>query len=101
MIGDVDHPLNPLETHGIYVEGNMENISETIPINISKTPDVMENVFIGATCSPEEIHSYTTLFKEFCDVFAWSYEEMSGIDPRIVQHEIQTYANAKPVRQKL
>jgi hypothetical protein len=49
MIGDVDHPLNPLETHDIYVEGNMENISETIPINISKTPDVVENVFIGAT----------------------------------------------------
>jgi hypothetical protein len=65
MIGDVDHPLNPLETHGIYVEGNMENISETIPINISKTPDVVENVFIGATVLQEEIHSYMTLFKDF------------------------------------
>jgi hypothetical protein len=26
MIGYVDRPLNPLETHGIYVEGNMTNI---------------------------------------------------------------------------
>jgi hypothetical protein len=34
-------------------------------------------------------------------VFAWSYEEMPGIDPRIVQHEIRTYENVKPVRQKL
>jgi hypothetical protein len=34
---------------------------------------------------------YTELFKELCDVFAWSYEEMSGIDPRIVEHEIKTY----------
>jgi hypothetical protein len=74
---------------------------ETILINISKTHDVVENVFIGATYSIEEIHSYTTLFKEFHDVFAWYYEEMLGIDPQIVQHEIQTYANAKPVRQNL
>ena len=34
-------------------------------------------------------------------MFAWSYEEMPGIDPSIVQHEIKTYENAKPVRQNL
>ena len=26
---------------------------------------------------------------------------MLGIDPRIVEHEIKTYPNAKPVRQRL
>ena len=41
------------------------------------------------------------MFKEFCDIFAWSYEEMLGIDPSIVEHEIQTYPDAKPVQQKL
>jgi hypothetical protein len=41
------------------------------------------------------------LFKEFCDVFAWSYEKMPGIDPKIVEHEITTYPDAKPGRQKL
>jgi hypothetical protein len=34
-------------------------------------------------------------------VFAWSYEEMPGIDPRIVEHEIMTYPDVKPVWQKL
>ena len=61
----------------------------------------MENVYIGANCSSEEIDIYTTLFKEFPDVFSWSYEEMPRIDPSIVEHEIQTYPDAKPVRQKL
>ena len=42
-----------------------------------------------------------TLFKEFRDVFAWTYEEMPGIDPSIVVHEIKTYPDAKLVRQKL
>jgi hypothetical protein len=93
--------VNPLARHGVYAEGNMENISETIPINISKNPDIVENIFIGAECSQDEICQYMMLFKEFQDVFSWSYEEMPGIDPQIVQHEIQTYENVKPVRQKL
>jgi hypothetical protein len=79
----------------------MATIAETIPINISRTPGVVENVFVGADCSPEEIHIYMDLFKELRDVFAWSYEEMPGIDPKIVEHEIMTYPDAKPVRQKL
>jgi hypothetical protein len=33
-------------------------------------------------------------------VFAWSYEEIPGSEPQIVQHEIRTYKNAKLVQQK-
>ena len=56
---------------------------------------------LTSNCSSEEIAIYIALFKEFRDVFAWSYEEMAGIYPSIVEHEIQTYLDAKPVRQKL
>ena len=79
----------------------MSVISKMTPINISKDPNVIENIFIGIECSPEEIQTYTDLFKEFRDVFAWSYEEMPGIDPSIVQHEIKMYENSKPVRERL
>ena len=41
------------------------------------------------------------MFKELCDIFAWSYDEMPGIDPRIVEHEIKTYPNANLVQQRL
>ena len=34
-------------------------------------------------------------------MFSWSYEEIPGIDPSIVEHEIWTYPDAKLVRQKL
>jgi hypothetical protein len=43
---------------------------------------------------------YTDLFKQFLDVFAWSYEEMLGINPRIVKHEIKTYLDAKHFHQR-
>ena len=79
----------------------MTTIDETIPINISRTPGIVENVFVRADYSLKEIQIYTDLFKELCDIFAWSYEEMSVIDPKIVEHEITTYLDAKPVWQKL
>ena len=69
--------------------------------NISWNPSTIENVYIGAECSHAEIQEYTELFKEFHEVFAWSYEEMPGINPRIVEHEIKTYPNSKPIRQRL
>jgi hypothetical protein len=72
-----------------------------ISIDISIKEGIVENVHLGANCSPEEVEYYTALFKEFCDIFAWSYEEMPGIDPSIIVHEIKTYPGVKPVRQKL
>ena len=86
--GDVDTPINPLPREGMFTKGNMANISATIPINISVNPNVVENVHIDANCSPKEIAIYTALFKEFRDIFAWSYEETPGIDPSIVKSEI-------------
>jgi hypothetical protein len=89
----------PLDTHGIYVEGNMASISPIVAIDICRILGNIENVYIGADCFPKEIHIYIDLFKEFCDVLAWSYEEMSRIDPRIVEHEIKIYSDDKHVRQ--
>ena len=53
---------------------------------------------IGADYSPEEIQIYTALFKEYLNIFAWTYEEMPRIDPWIVEHEIKTYLNVKDKR---
>jgi hypothetical protein len=101
VTGDRFCPINPLAMHEVYAEGNMETITKIIPINISRTPGIMENVFLRADYSPGEIQTYTDLFKEFHNVFAWSYKEMPDIDPKIVEHEITTYPDAKPIRQKL
>ena len=99
---NVGSPMIPLGTPGYnYAEGNMDKLSPTIPINISRTPRKIENVYVGADCSPNEIDAYTKLFKEFRDVFAWSYDEMPCIDPHIVEHEIKTYLDARPIRQLL
>jgi hypothetical protein len=74
----------------------MESISPTVRIEISHIYDKFENLYIDVDCSAEEILIYTELFKGFCDVFAWSYEEKPGIDPWI-----KTYLDAKLVRQRI
>jgi hypothetical protein len=97
----VGHDMVTLDTHGIYVEGNMVNIYPTIMIDISRIPGKIENVYIIGDCLSKEILIYTILFKQFHDVFAWSYEEIPGIDPNIIEHEIKTYLDSKPLRQHL
>ena len=41
-----------------------------------------------------------TLLKEYKDCFAWSYEDMKGVPPEVVQHTIPIRDDAKPVQQR-
>jgi hypothetical protein len=40
------------------------------------------------------------LFREFKDVFAWSYEDLRGFDPNVIQHVIPIKEEAKSVRKR-
>jgi hypothetical protein len=54
---------SPILTQYTLSEGNMGNISTMIVIDISIKEGVMENINLGANCTPEEVVSYTALFK--------------------------------------
>ena len=90
---DMERYQCPIQTHNVLSKGNLKNISKTNPINISIKPNIIKNINIGSNFSLEEIRQYIALFKDICDVFTWSYEEITGIDPSIVKHEIKTYPN--------
>ena len=55
-------------------KGNLCNITQTTPIDISVKPGIVEHVHLGQNCSTKEIEMYKALFKEFQDVFSWMYE---------------------------
>ena len=44
---NIGSPVVPLSSPGQMADGNMVNISPTIPINISRDPGKIENVYIG------------------------------------------------------
>ena len=56
---------------------------------------------VGNTLITSENNAVVALFTEFKEVFAWSYEDMPGIDTDIVQHCIPTNPTMKPIKQKL
>jgi hypothetical protein len=78
----------------------MANISPTIKIDISIRNGVVEEITIGATCTPQEITTYKALFQEYWDIFSWSYTEMPGLNPSIVENNIDTWLDITPVQQK-
>ena len=41
-----------------------------------------------------------TLLKQYKDVFAWSFEDMKGLNPTFCQHQIHLNKDAKPVQQR-
>lgn len=101
--GFISHnSMHPLQTHvlvhEVLYEGNMGNITITMPIDISIKPRIIENTHIGVSSYPNKMMVYNELFKEFHYVFAWSYEEIPGIDLEILVHEIPTYPGVKLVR---
>jgi hypothetical protein len=78
----------------------MGNISPTIKIDISIKNGIVEEITIGAACTPREITAYKALFQEYRDIFSWTYTEIPGLDPSIIEHRIDTWLDITPVRQK-
>jgi hypothetical protein len=71
---------------------------ETINLGTPKNP---KNINLIKTISKEERNAYLKLFRQYQDVFAWSYRDMKNYDTRIIQHTIPLKPNVKPFQQKL
>ena len=78
-------------------QGHVEPIKEeTKSVNLG-TNDKPKMVKIGNTLTSSEKDALVTLLKEFKEVFAWSYEDILGINIDIVQHCIPTDPTMKPI----
>lgn len=56
---------------------------------------------IGAALFPEEREEITKCLLEYKELFAWTYEDMPGLDSALVEHRLPTIPDAKPIKQKL
>ncbi|KAM1781776.1 hypothetical protein ACFX11_040315 [Malus domestica] len=57
-------------------------------------------VKIGTTLSPPIRLALISFLQQNTEVFAWSYEDMSGISPDIICHRLSIDSKTKPMRQK-
>ncbi|XP_070039688.1 uncharacterized protein [Nicotiana tomentosiformis] len=56
-------------------------------------------IYLSALLAIDEEITYIELFKEFKDVFSWSYEEMPSLDPKVGVHHLAVKSGARPVKQ--
>ena len=56
--------------------------------------------YLGRTLDEEEKSAYSKLLREFTDVFAWSPLDLTGIPPKLGEHQIDLINEATLVRQR-
>jgi hypothetical protein len=71
---------------------------EKVNLGTNENPQCIN---LGLGCSKQEKASFIKLFKEFKDVFAWTYEDLKTFDPNIIQHVIPMKPQTLPFQQKL
>ena len=70
---------------------------EEIPLD---EVDPGKSTIIGADWDGKIKKGLICFLRENIDVFAWSHEDMPGIDPSAITHHLNVYPSSKPVRQK-
>ena len=73
----------------------MEPTFETITLGNDENPRLIK---ISSTLNEKKRKDLKKLLIEFQEVFAWSYEDMPGINLEIAQHHIDTHAHMVPIK---
>ncbi|XP_070045234.1 uncharacterized protein [Nicotiana tomentosiformis] len=76
------------------------NLEETEAVNLGDFETVKET-WISIHLSPSEKEEYIRFLKEYDDIFAWSYNDISGLSTSIVAHTPPINPMCPPVKQKL
>ena len=58
-------------------------------------------VNLGKCCSPGERSKFISLFQQYKDVIAWTYEDLKTYDIRMIQHVIPIKVGVKPFQHPL
>uniref|UniRef100_A0A2N9GD11 RNase H type-1 domain-containing protein n=1 Tax=Fagus sylvatica TaxID=28930 RepID=A0A2N9GD11_FAGSY len=98
---EIELPNDILEALERQDEGSKPNIEELEIINLADEGEEPTEVKIGTRCTTEQKEALIALLREFHEIFAWSYQDMPGLDTDIVVHKIPLKPECKPVKQAL
>ncbi|KAA0059903.1 uncharacterized protein E5676_scaffold184G001190 [Cucumis melo var. makuwa] len=79
-------------------DGDQSTIDELKEVNLG-TIEEPHPTFISASLSSEEEDKYMSLLTEYKDIFAWSYKEMPGLDPKVAVHHLAIKPGYRPIKQ--
>jgi hypothetical protein len=98
---EIELPSDILEALARQDEGSKPNIEELEIVNLANEGEEPREVKIGTRCAAEQKEALIALLREFHEIFAWSYQDMPGLDTNIVVHKIPLKPECKPVKQAL
>ena len=76
---------------------------------VAEPTEALENIFldennpkrctrVGADLEENIKKDLVRFLRKSIDVFAWSHEDMSSIDPSVITHRLNVYLSSKPIR---
>ena len=80
-------------------ESSIKSYKEPL-INLGTKEDPKE-VKIGALLHPDVKRRLIELMKDYVDIFAWSYQNIPGLDTDIVEQHLPLKPECPPIKQKL
>ena len=94
-------PRDILEGLNRESEGSKPNIEETKVVNLANEGENEKPVKIRVNFPKDMKHKLIALLKEFREIFAWTYQDMPGLDIEIVMHRIPIKPECPLVQQAL
>lgn len=79
-------------------EGRQATINNLKEINLGMKEERCP-IILNASHILEEKKACFKLLTEHRDIFAWSYQEMPGLDPKIAVHHLSIKHGVKPIKQ--
>ena len=80
-------------------EAQIQPEEELEEVNLEDGLGSPKPVFISSQLTTQEKEQLVALLKRYVDVFAWTYEEMPGLDPGLVVHSLDMDSGVNPVVQ--
>ena len=81
-----------VNTHSSYLQFQLTNLGIEVE---------SKYVNLGKCCSPGERSKFINLFRQYKDVFSWTYEDLNMYDTKIIQHVIPIKVGVKPYQKPL
>jgi hypothetical protein len=63
------------------------------------TNNMPQNINLGKNFSLTERQAFIKLFKEYKDIFSWTYDDLKTYDTNIIQHIIPMKPQTNPFQQ--
>ena len=80
-------------------EAQIQPEEELKEINLGTELGSQKPIFISSQLMAQEREQLVALLQKYKDVFAWTYDEMLGLDPGLVVHSLNVDPGIRPVVQ--